>query len=234
MTKAVLFDVDFTLIHPGPTFQGPGYQAFCSRHGIEVDASRFDQAVATAGRLLDLPDDTAYDDEIHVRYTRRIIEEMGGRGDALDTVAREIFQEWAACQHFELYDEVPAVLRALSAAGIRVGLVSNSHRCLESFQSHFDLVGLIGATVSSAEHGLMKPHPSIFTAALALLDVAAADALMVGDSLRHDIHGALNVGMHAVFVHRNPEPHPREQELAALGVQTLRSLQALPSLLADM
>ena len=37
MTKAVFFDVDFTLIYPGPAFQGEGYQAFCARHGMEVD-----------------------------------------------------------------------------------------------------------------------------------------------------------------------------------------------------
>ena len=27
--SAVFFDVDFTLIYPGPTFQGEGYAAFC-------------------------------------------------------------------------------------------------------------------------------------------------------------------------------------------------------------
>jgi hypothetical protein len=29
---AVFFDVDFTLIYPGPTFQGEGYARFCARH----------------------------------------------------------------------------------------------------------------------------------------------------------------------------------------------------------
>jgi len=28
MTSAVFFDVDFTLIYPGPTFQGEGYRRF--------------------------------------------------------------------------------------------------------------------------------------------------------------------------------------------------------------
>ena len=53
----------------------------------------------------------------------------------------EIYDEWAHCHHFELYDDVPAVLGALAAAGVRIGLISNSHRCLESFQEHFDLRG---------------------------------------------------------------------------------------------
>ena len=36
--QAVFFDVDFTLIYPGPTFRGEGYQAFCARYGMDVDA----------------------------------------------------------------------------------------------------------------------------------------------------------------------------------------------------
>ena len=36
----------------------------------------------------------------------------------------------------------------------------------------------------------MKPHPSIFEAALRLIGVPAAEAVMVGDSLTHDIEGA--------------------------------------------
>jgi HAD superfamily hydrolase (TIGR01549 family) len=183
VTRAVLFDVDFTLIYPGPTFQGEGYKAFSARHGIAVDATRFDAAVASASGLLDLPEDTVYEDEIHIRYTRHILEQMGATGNvaALEACAREIYREWAACQHFELYDDVPAVLRTLAESGRRIGLVSNSHRCLASFQTHFELQGLISATVSSSNHGMMKPHPSIFRAALELMDVPPADAMMVGD-----------------------------------------------------
>ena len=151
MTRAVLFDVDFTLIYPGPTFRGEGYRVFCERYGMVVDPARFDEAVASAAPLLDGPDDAPYDAEIFVAYTRHIIEWMGGRGARIDDCAREIYTEWAGCQHFELYDEVPAALRTLASAGIRVGLISNSHRSLASFQSHFELDGLIAAAVSSAE-----------------------------------------------------------------------------------
>src|SRR5207302_1657529 len=103
------------------------------------------------------PEDAPYDAAIFVAYTRHIIEHMGGRGPRLDDCAREIYAEWAACQHFELYDDVPDALRALNRAGLRIGLISNSHRCLASFQSHFELEGLIAAAVSSSEHGFMKP-----------------------------------------------------------------------------
>jgi HAD superfamily hydrolase (TIGR01662 family) len=229
--EAVLFDVDFTLIYPGPMFMGDGYRAFCERHGMIVDPSLFDGAVASAAAILDTPEDTPYDHELYVAYTRHIIEQMGGRGDCLDACAREIYAEWAACHHFELYEEVPDVMQHLAAAGIRVGLVSNSHRSLSTFASHFQLDGLIGAAVSSSEHGLMKPHPSIFRAALAALGVSPSSSLMVGDSLRHDVEGGLKAGMRAALLHRIDGPHPRTAELIARGIRVIRSLRELPDVL---
>jgi hypothetical protein len=53
VTRAVFFDVDFTLIYPGPTFRGEGYQRFCARHGIAVEPRLFDVAVASASAVLD-------------------------------------------------------------------------------------------------------------------------------------------------------------------------------------
>ena len=229
MIRAVFFDVDFTLIYPGPTFRGEGYQRFCARYGISVDVRTFEEAVALAAPILDAPDAPTYDADLFVRYTRRIIEGMGGGGDTLDECAREIYAEWAACQHFELYDDVAPVLRELDAAGVRVGLISNSHRCLASFQSHFELEGLIAGAVSSAEHGLRKPHPAIFRAALDLVKVPAEHAVMVGDSVRQDVEGALAAGMRAILLHRGPDAHPRSADLTTQGVPVIRSLVDLPS-----
>jgi HAD superfamily hydrolase (TIGR01662 family) len=228
VTKAIFFDVDFTLIYPGQAFRGEGYRSFCARHGMEVDAATFGQALQAASPLLDPPEETPYTPDIYIAYMRRIIEGMGGGGAAAEACAREMYDEWAACQHFELYDEVPDVLRELSAAGLRIGLISNSHRCLASFQSHFELEGLINATLSSSEHGFMKPHPSIFLAALQLVAVHPADAVMVGDSLRHDVEGAMRAGMRGVLLHRGDGPIAGAAEI---GVPVIKSLRELPALL---
>jgi putative hydrolase of the HAD superfamily len=206
--RAVFFDVDFTLIYPGPTFQDEGYAQFAARFGIEVDRSRFNAAVRAASSILDEAQEHVYDADIFVRYTRRIVEEMGGTGERLDDCAREIYREWATNQHFHLYDDVTPVLSELARREVKIGLISNSHRCLSSFQQHFELDGLIAAAVSSSEHGYMKPHPSIFEAALTLAGVIASESVMVGDSLSHDIDGARRVGMRGVLVHRSDEPPP--------------------------
>ncbi len=73
----------------------------------------------------------------------------------------------------------------------------------------------------------MKPHPSIFEAALKLAGVPATDAVMVGDSLSQDIEGARRVGMRGVLVRRSewvsgtPDP----------DVPVIRSLRELTELL---
>jgi HAD superfamily hydrolase (TIGR01662 family) len=225
MTHAVFFDVDFTLIHPGPRFQGAGYRDSCARYGITVDEHAFDAAVAAASATLDARGGI-YDPAIFIRYTRRIIEEMGGRGNALDDAARDIYDEWSVCHHFTLYEDVPEVLRALHGAGLKIGLISNTQRCLASFQTHFDLEGLFSVAVSSADHGYMKPHPSIFESALAQIGATAQQSVMVGDSLAHDIEGARQLGMRAVLVSRSGQP-----VACPADVPVIRSLRALPALL---
>jgi HAD superfamily hydrolase (TIGR01549 family) len=224
-TVAVFFDVDFTLIHPGPRFQGVGYEASCARHGIAVDVSAFDAAVAGAAGVLETAGHL-YEADLYLQYTRRIIELMGGRGPAVDDVAREIYEDWAQHHHFSLYDDVPGVLRTLSDRAIRIGLISNSHRCLASFQSHFELDGLISVTVSSSDHGLMKPHPGIFRAALELMQVPAAGAAMVGDSLTHDVLGARRVGMRGILLARGGAAAAGDA-----GVEVIATLAELPALL---
>ena len=233
MTRAVFFDVDFTLIYPGPTFRGEGYARFCASHGIGVDPRLFEAAVAAASAVLDEARDHIYEAALFHRYTAAIIRGMGGDGPRVEACAEEIYAEWAACCHFELYDDVPATLQQIAGRGLRIGLISNSHRCLASFQSHFELEGLIAAAVSSSEHGYMKPHPSIFDAALRLVGVPAAEAVMVGDSLTHDIDGARQVGMRGVLVRRSGGTAPARpaDTGVALAVPVIRSLTELAPLL---
>jgi len=223
-TRAVFFDVDFTLIHPGPMFQGEGYRDFCARYGVTTDPALFSAAVAAASSRLDRTGGI-YDPQIFIDYTRQIIERMGGSGPGIDQASRDIYDEWAACHHFTLYDDVPDVIRELHARGLTIGLISNTQRCLTSFQSHFALDGLFAVTVSSAAHGYMKPHPSIFQAALQQAGASVDEAVMVGDSLDHDIEGARRLGMRAILVSRSgiPEGCPRDVPV----ITTLRELPGL-------
>lgn len=225
--RAVFFDVDFTLIHPGPRFHGPGYAETCRLHGIAVDADRFEAAVTVALPMLDDLDDPLYDHDLFIRYTARIIEEMGGVGTGVRTAAAEIYEAWAANHHFDLYDDVHDVLPALAERGLELGVISNSHRSLEAFTEHFALDRYVRTHVSAHPGRYMKPHPSIFETALASAGVSAGEALMVGDSLKADVHGALNAGLGAVWLRRSGDDSPQRPP----SVPLIRRLHELPDLL---
>lgn len=224
-TRAVFFDVDFTLIHPGPAFQGHGYAEACARHGVAVDAARFDDAVARASARLDAQGGV-YDPAVFISYTLSIIEEMGGDGPGAAAAAQDLYDAWSACHHFTLYEEVPEVLRGLHGGGYIIGLISNTQRSLATFEQHFDLEGLFSVAISSSDHGYMKPHPSIFEEALRRAGVTAAEAVMVGDSVPHDIAGALGLGMRGILVARSGL-----SKGAPPDVPVIHSLRELPDLL---
>jgi HAD superfamily hydrolase (TIGR01509 family) len=226
-TRAVFFDVDFTLIFPGPNFQGEGYQRTCAAFGVQTDAARFEAAVAASSFILDEVEEPLYDEGLFIHYTATIIEHMGGRGPGVVKAAHEIYSQWAVNHHFEMYDDVPPTLRQLQSRGLIVGVISNSHRSLDAFRDHFELGGLIHALVSSSLHGYMKPHPSIFETALLRAGVTAGESVMVGDSLKADVEGALAIGMRAVLLRRSgemPSGLPR-------GVDVIQSLSELDALL---
>ncbi len=218
--KAVLFDVDFTLARPGPELGPDGYVRAGERHGLRLDSSRYEAARDAALADLHRHPELEHDDEIWFRFTERIVRGMGGEADSAYDCAVEITRGWERHENFELYDDVRDVLAAMRAAGLRIGLVSNSARDVREFARHHELD--IDAGISSFHHGRTKPHASIFRAVLDLLGVEPAEAAMVGDMIADDIEGARAVGMRAILLDRDglhPEFEPR--------IESLRELPAL-------
>jgi putative hydrolase of the HAD superfamily len=218
--KAVLFDVDFTLARPGPELGPEGYVRAGERHGLRLDPGRYESARDAALADLRRHPELEHDDEIWFRFTERIVRGMGGEADAAYDCAVEITRGWERHENFDVYDDVPDALAGLRAAGLRIGLVSNSSRDVGEFARHHGLD--VDAGISSFHHGRTKPHASIFRAVLDLLGVEPAEAVMVGDTIADDIDGARALGMRAILVDRegiNPDFEPR--------LETLNDLAAL-------
>jgi putative hydrolase of the HAD superfamily len=94
-----------------------------------------------------------------------------------------------------------------------LALVTNGASCLQRekvagsglAEADFDVV------VISGDVGIAKPKPAMFRHALDRLGVAAADAVMVGDSLERDVRGAEAAGVRGIWLNRDgarpPEPN---------------------------
>ena len=84
-------------------------------------------------------------------------------------------------------------LRDLAATGVAIGVVSNADGMVEAAlrrcEIPFDVV------IDSTVVGYAKPQPEIFALALAQLNVAAGDAVHVGDMASADVDGALAAGV---------------------------------------
>jgi HAD superfamily hydrolase (TIGR01662 family) len=222
--RAVLFDVDFTLAQPGPLLGPEGYHAAGERHGLELDRARYAEARAAAVLDLEHHPELDHDEEVWIRFTEDIVRGMGGEGDRVRAVAVEITRGWEHSENFELYDDALPALGALRDHGLAIGLVSNTGRDLDAFIRYFGLD--VDVWISSGVHGKVKPSPTIFRAALEMLDVEPEEAAMVGDSPVDDVEGARALGMRAFLVDRSGRFPEREDALpsllalpAALGIR---------------
>jgi FMN phosphatase YigB (HAD superfamily) len=65
-------------------------------------------------------------------------------------------------------------------------------------------------------------HPRIFSLALELMQVRAAESAMVGDSLTHDVASARRAGMRGILLSRNGHAGPVAPEVTV--IQSLSEL----------
>ena len=215
--QVVLFDVDFTIAKPGPDLGPEGYQRLGRRFGLELEPTRYTDARRGAVETLQRHPEFDHDEEVWVLFTEQIIRGMGGNSDRAYDCAVEMTRAWEHAYNFDIYEDVLPTFDALRQHELRLGLVSNTGRDLDAFVRHHGLD--VDAAVSSGVHGKIKPHPTIFQAALARLEVAPGQAVMIGDSVEDDVEGARAVGMRGLLLDRDdryPEVEGKLTDLRAL------------------
>jgi HAD superfamily hydrolase (TIGR01509 family) len=113
-----------------------------------------------------------------------------------------------------------AVLLPLVKARAKVGVVSNN--LLDEQREKLRQCALdpfVDTLVVSEEIGISKPDPEIFRIALARLECAPGDAVMVGDSWGADVVGARAAGIRAIWFNRHAAPAPEA------GIEEIRALE---------
>jgi HAD superfamily hydrolase (TIGR01662 family) len=125
------------------------------------------------------------------------------------------------------FDDAHDTLRKLSKRQIKLGLISNvsSHEVALGILANLRLTKYFDLVVTSAQTGIRKPDPGIFRYALYQLKISPEQAIMVGDSERHDIQGGYIAGLRTVLVNRKK---PLGESLADYHFKTLA--EAMPTL----
>lgn len=105
----------------------------------------------------------------------------------------------------DIYPDALPCLRALRAAGYRIGIAGNQPKEAEAALTAAGLAADFIA--SSARWGVEKPSAAFFARLVEAAGVPAADIAYVGDRLDNDILPARVAGLTAVFIRRGPWGH---------------------------
>ena len=205
-TEAVLFDLDDTLID----FQ------YSRRHGLRAVQGLLPALAQVPLEELEL----VHDELLQATYPRTL--------DGSTTYgAARLERMRGICRRYHLQPGETAIVKAAAAyareqesnarlipgvqellgtlrSAVKIGVITNGSAAAQRFKMErcdirpgdFDVVAI------SEEVGAAKPDPAIFRLALAELGVAADRVTMVGDSWEKDVHGALGIGMAAVWFNR--------------------------------
>jgi 2-haloacid dehalogenase len=125
------------------------------------------------------------------------------------------------------FPEVPALLSALKAAGLKTAILSNgSPAMLDAVVAGAKLKGLLDAVLSVEEVGVYKPHPKVYALAVERLGVPAS-AIAFQSSNAWDAYAASAIGMQVVWCNRYDQ---RRERLPGAPDREVRSLSELPAL----
>jgi len=222
--KAVLLDCLGTLLDLAPP--APRLQRELALRGIEVAEAVAEHAfrVEVAHYLthhLEGRDDASVE-RLRDACAAVTAEALGQGRERVAAVRSALL---AAISFVALPDAAPA-LGALRAAGLRLVVASNWDCSLSRVLTDAGLGSLLDGVVTSADVGAPKPARPVFDAALDLAGCRPEEAVLIGDSLEHDVAGARAVGIEAILLARASEPaveHP--------DVTVARSLDAAGSLI---
>ena len=224
---AVLFDLDGTLRH-----SQPAYNQTILDYAVQIGAAE------SAGRRRDVlrwvhaywaqspemlqhqQDFGGLSEGFWVYYASLTLRQFGCSEGQAQELAPQVYQRMQA--EYQPVDHVPAdaweTLRALQAAGFRLGVASNRRTPYAEQITALGLAPYFEFTLAAGEISSWKPEPAIFLHAVGLLGAQPDQTMYVGDNYYADILGAQDAGLHPVLL--DPErlfPEASCPVITALG-----------------
>lgn len=151
-------------------------------------------------------------------HLKQLADEFGDTAEWVEDAFNVFYQ---ARQQVNLFEDVIPVLSQLKADFTLVALTNgNAHIKHTGLDEYFDF------QVSAADVQAAKPNPAMFIQAMQQAKVDAEHTLHVGDHPVHDIQGAKNAGIDAVWLRRFNQvwdSELAEPDYAFSGLKPLRN-----------
>ena len=240
MSTALLFDVDDTLIDTRTAMVAAGEAAAAQlwpQVGAEVHQAAgvhfHDDPSGFFGRFT-----TGEMSFAEMRQARVADLQESFCLAAIDEVDKRFDDAYAPVfsANLRVFDDVWPLVETASAAGIPMGLLTNSSS--HYTQQKLEISGLTGvfAIVATRDTlGYGKPDARAFHHACRLLESAPTETIYVGDHLEIDAIAAKDAGLRAVWLQRDPgDPQGTAQVRARVrGIPVVMSLSQVRALLVD-
>ena len=194
MTKAVFFDLFFTLINPKYSdineYDVIGISAVEWEKYAEDDALYHERALGNVKS----------EKEIIDKIIDKIIDIMPYRINEFKK--QEILkrrEERMKRALFTVDDKILNTLRKIHDKGIKIGLISNADIIDSKYWDQSPLSEFFDVVVFSCNVGIMKPETEIYKLAMNKLEIMPNESIFVGDGGSDELYGARNAGMKTVF-----------------------------------
>ncbi len=231
--EALFFDYGGTLDSNGIAWKEhfwPFYEKHGREHGITFDYEQFVRAFYKA-------DDSLVDEgnpELNLtmivhEQVRRVLDNLDMENIDSDRLAKTISNDFIDSSLHSINNAIPVLNRLKQR--YRLGIISNNYGNLEAICKETGLDAVMEVLIDSRVVGATKPDPVIFRAALDEMETEPQKSVMIGDSFKRDIEGALNMGMNAIWL--VPEDRRTESENLCknIPVPIISSISELPALL---
>ena len=223
--RAVLFDAGNTLIR----MDYAAIAAALRGRGFSIDEAAIEDAELRARVRLDphlAPGASTESVATHDRYLRYLLEPLGVTAPVeIEAVERWRHDYNAPIGLWTRADAAAsAALARAKAAGLVVGVISNSNGSVEGTLEATGLAARIDFVLDSSRVGMEKPDPRIFRLGVERAGVTPGEAVYVGDLYSVDVLGARAAGLAGILIDPRGYWGPRDCPLARDADHAVRLL----------
>lgn len=223
--RAVLFDSGEVLMRPiAPAdappeqpwrkyFPGPNFEAMVRAKYPDIKMDGLDDAILLGMEELDRlhlqPIWTPEEETEHFDEFYRIL--LNALGVSDPGLAHELARDRVYEPEIEPYPDVPEVLQRLHDSDLVMGVLSEAWPSLELNYRRLGLRDYFQAFMISANHGILKDDPKLFSIAQSRMNVPAEETLFLDDWAPY-VQVAIDCGFQGAVVARSPDV-PRTEGL---------------------
>lgn len=210
--KAVLFDLDDTLYSSFQAGDAYAYEklAMYAEAHFGISGEQFARAFRDSRQRLARQQPGMPPIHDRVLGAQGALESLGLNAVKYARAVHRVYWN-AVFDKMEIRPGVYDLLDELKKRGIKTAVCTDMLADIQMEKlAHLGLIDHIDYLVSSEEAGMDKPGSPIFWLALQKCGCLPDEAVMVGDNFRHDVQGAMDVGIGGIWLNWTHLPRPED------------------------